>query len=469
MMFKALIMKPTCAMLFVIAFSFLGPNVFAKLNNEQINNVNGINEAMLSPEYWQAKVTSGDSTILSATQISAKNQELFKTNQHMLELENMPSVISRKQLTKLITSISKKPTGKRFFVNQKLVSNDDYIGFEKNLNLDGIQTQQIIKHGVVVRRTDLRTFPTTEKVFKTDNDINLDRFQETALFPAQAVTIYHQSLDGQWYFVSSYNYSAWVAKKDVAIADKEVVLNYRQSESFLVVTGDRVFTSSNPYNSNISEQPLEMGVRLPLVQERDKPILLDGQNTYASHVVKFPTRDDQGKLIIQPALIAKSQDVSLGYLSFNRNNIVRQAFKFLGERYGWGHSFNARDCTGFVGEIYKSFGLLMPRNSGQQGSSDQGENIRFTQSTSRQEKLKEINRLNVGDLIYLPGHVMMYLGQVDEQPYVIHDVAGYSYFDQQGVYQKSQLNGVSVTPLIPLQLNKETSYIDRIYNLKKIK
>ena len=23
----------------------------------------------------------------------------------------------------------------------------------------------------------------------------------------------------------------------------------------------------------------------------------------------------------------------------------------LGERYGWGHSYNARDCTGFIMEI----------------------------------------------------------------------------------------------------------------------
>ena len=121
-----------------------------------------------------------------------------------------------------------------------------------------------------------------------------------------------------------------------------------------------------------------------------------------------------------------------GYLPYTRENITRQAFKFLGERYGWGHSYNARDCTGFVSEVYKTFGIFMPRNSGQQGLSSMGKNTRFTEDSSRQDKLDTFKSLDAGDLIYIPGHVMMYIGNVDDQPYVIHDVSGLSYIDESG-------------------------------------
>ncbi|MDQ7050028.1 MAG: NlpC/P60 family protein [Enterobacterales bacterium] len=212
-----------------------------------------------------------------------------------------------------------------------------------------------------------------------------------------------------------------------------------------------------------------MGVKLRLTQRQDIPSTIAGQNTYTSFVVDLPTRNKYGQLEFKQAMIQRNKDVHIGYLEYNRQNILDQSFKFLGERYGWGHSFNARDCTGFVGDVYKSFGILMPRNTGQQASSEQGYNIHFNKHTSKLEKLNQLEKLEVGDLIYIPGHVMMFLGLQNGKPYIIHDVSGLSYFKKNGEYYQSKLNGVSVTPLLPLQLNQETKYLDRIYNLKKIK
>jgi len=38
-----------------------------------------------------------------------------------------------------------------------------------------------------------------------------------------------------------------------------------------------------------------------------------------------------------------------------------------------------------------------------------------------------------------------------------------------GSFYSSALNGVSVTPLLPLRLSQETSYLDRVYNIKRIR
>ena len=257
--------------------------------------------------------------------------------------------------------------------------------------------------------------------------------------------------------------------KSDSFADADKIKAYRDQENFLVITGAKVHTAYVPNDDARSEVQLDMGVRLPLVDNEQVPYLLNGQNTYASHIVQLPTRDENGQLAIKPAMISKTADVNIGYLAYTEQDLIKQGFKFLGERYGWGHDYNGRDCTGFVGEIYKSFGLLMPRNSGQQGSSEYGKNSRFDKNANEASKLSVVKNMAIGDLIYIPGHVMMYLGEHQGEPYVIHDVKGLGYNKGDGSFYSSALNGVSVTPLLPLRLSQETSYLDRVYNIKRIR
>jgi len=76
--------------------------------------------------------------------------------------------------------------------------------------------------------------------------------------------------------------------------------------------------------------------------------------------------------------------------------------------------------------------------------------------------------LQVGDLIYIPGHVMMMLGRIDGEPYVIHDTGGLSYRSEGGM-RRVKLNEVSVTPLRPLMFNDKQSYIDRMTSIVRIR
>src|SRR3546814_7378157 len=91
----------------------------------------------------------------------------------------------------------------------------------------------------------------------------------------------------------------------------------------------------------------------------------------------------------------------------SRANLIRQAFKFLGERYGWGHSYGTRDCSGFVSEIYRSFGVQLPRNTSAQSVSPALNRLAFDAGDSRDKRMEAASGLQVGDLVYIPGHVMM--------------------------------------------------------------
>ncbi|MET0549183.1 MAG: NlpC-P60 family protein, partial [Xanthomonas sp.] len=80
-----------------------------------------------------------------------------------------------------------------------------------------------------------------------------------------------------------------------------------------------------------------------------------------------------------------------------------------------------------------------------------------------------VDKLDVGDLVYIPGHVMLVIGHDDGLTWVIHDVAGASYRDAAGQVQRVRLNGVSVTPLEPLRLGDGTPFIDRITRIQRLR
>src|SRR5690606_6917760 len=203
-------------------------------------------------------------------------------------------------------------------------------------------------------------------VVSSADDSDIDRFQESALFPGDAVVIVHESRDGGWYFVVSQRYAAWIERQYVAEGDRDAIFKWGRRAPFLVVTGATARTAHTPENPGVSDVQLEMGVRVPVLADWPPMDEINGQLPAAAHVVELPVRGEDGALSFEPALLPRSADVASDYLPMTEANIIAQAFKFLGERYGWGHSYNARDCSGFASEVYRSFNVLIPRNTSAQ-------------------------------------------------------------------------------------------------------
>lgn len=423
----------------------------------------------LSANYWVQQTKDADKVLKNAGDIAGLKKEIFSTDRHMVNPTRYPEELPGADVREKILAISKPDRSTLYDPDGETLQAAAYKHYTANLGLESIPETVQVRFALVVTRSDMRTYPTDDSYYRKKVNQNLDRFQENGLFPGDALAILHISADGDWAFVQSYNYAAWVRVENIAVGDREEIQQYKDSDRFLVVTGDKVWTPFNPEIPALSEIQLDMGIRLPLADPVSIENNLYGQNPYTSHTIVLPTRTPEGKLLLRQALIARNQDVNHGFIPFTRENIIRQAFKFLGERYGWGHSNNARDCTGFVMEIYKSFGIYMPRNTGQQGEASFGQNTRFTEDSSKEEKLLALKHMDVGDLIYVPGHVLMYIGDVDGEPYVIHDVSLFRYEDENGDYYEGTLNSVSVTPLIPLYGTKDSTYLDLMYNIKRIR
>lgn len=432
-------------------------------------DVIGITEMHLSANYWVDQLENARQVLKSQKDITAFNESLFAIDVHMVDLVLFPAEMSAQQVKDNIQAISKPNKSDLYGTAGKILKPEGYAKYTSNLGLENIPDSVEIQFALVINRTDMRAYPTDDRYYKTQDEQNLDRFQENGLFPGDALAVLHVSTDHEWSFVQSYNYAAWVRTENIAIGDRQAIQKYKNPEHFLIITGAKIRTSFNPEVPALSELQLDMGIRIPLADRDIGNNNLYGQNPYTSHVVSLPVRNMEGKLEFKKALIARNKDVHKGYIPYTRENITRQAFKFLGERYGWGHSYNARDCTGFVMEIYKTFGIHMPRNTGQQGSGNFGQNTRFTPDSTEDEKLQALRNMDIGDLIYVPGHVLMYIGDVDGQPYVIHDVSIFRYTDDNGEYYEGVLNSVAVTPLIPLYGSRESTYVDLMYNIKRVR
>lgn len=428
-----------------------------------------LQSAQLDAEYWQQKLVEGDKVLLSAAEIAARNIASFKQQAEMHPLSDIAAALTAQELTTRINQVSAISSAKRYYPDGRQLDASDWQKYRQLLALDTIKASNTVQFGLVVKRSMLLAFPTHDRVYKHPDDVDLNRFQETGLFPAEPVAVLHQSRDQAWYLVQSFNYTGWLQAADVALGTREQVLAYAQQEPFLVVTGAKVQTAYTPSMPAISELQLDMGVRLPLLSATEVGHNVHGQNPAASHIVQLPIRQANGRLGFSPALIARSQDVQQGYLAFTSNNIINQAFKFLGERYGWGHDYNGRDCTGFVAEVYSSFGFKMPRNSSQQGKGSYGSNVRFKQLQDIDLKKQQLHQAQVGDLLYLPGHVAMYLGQSDGQTFIIHDVHGLAYDKTATGHYQGILNGVFVTPLLPLKVSPNQTYLDVIYSIKSLR
>jgi hypothetical protein len=425
-------------------------------------------EETLTPEFWVDRLDDAERIVMERAEIDAQNARLFDLDPFMYDLRAIPGTLTRERVKAWVEDLADRPEPGLYDESGNLIPAAALETIAEDRNLGAIPAEQETRYGLVAQRADLRTFPTTLRVFRSPSNSDIDRFQESAVFPGTPVVIAHESRDGEWWFVLSPRYAAWVEKRHVAEGSAADIFGYADKRPYRVVTGATVRTVFNPEQAALSELQVDMGVRIPVIADWDADQAVHGQHPYSAHVIELPVRTEAGALRLEPALLQKNADTEGDYLPLTRGNIVRQSFKFLGERYGWGHSYNGRDCSGFVSEVYRSMGAMMPRNTSAQSVSPALDKRRFGPEDDSETRMEAVRSLNVGDLVYIPGHVMMVIGTIGGEPWVIHDTTGISYRSEEGEMVRVPLNAVSVTPLLPLQFNQTESYVDRMTSIVKI-
>jgi cell wall-associated NlpC family hydrolase len=454
-------------LLLTLATVAIAPAGFAQ--DIAASGIPGVTDADLSTTTWVARLSDPDKVLLDSVAIGALNARIAQRDPSMHDIRHLPATLPRGQVNAWISQRSARPSRPLFDVDGHAIEPGMLDAILSNVAIDTIPVQVAPRYGMALRRTALRTFPTNLRAFSHAGDTDIDRFQESTLFPGDPLVVVHTSKDAQCVFVVSPNYAAWVHADDVALGEAKQVFAYVDATPYRVITGAKPLTVFSPEVPALSEFQLDMGTRVPLDASLPPDQPINGQSAYTSWILSLPVRDAKGMLAFRPALFQRNQDSSPGYLPLTRANIIRQAFKFLGERYGWGHAYNGRDCSGFVSDVYRSMGVQMPRNTGDQALSPGLAHTLYTEKDGHDARVKAAMALEVGDLLYIPGHVLMVIGNVDGKPYVIHDVSGISYRQPDGSMRRVKLNEVSVTPLLPLMFSDDASFVDRMTSIVRIR
>ncbi|MGL5207240.1 MAG: C40 family peptidase [Acidaminococcaceae bacterium] len=89
-------------------------------------------------------------------------------------------------------------------------------------------------------------------------------------------------------------------------------------------------------------------------------------------VLLMPVRDAADNLKITKISARYDKSLHAGYLSYTNNNLIKQAFAFIGDSYGWGGLRESVDCSSFVADVYRTFGVELPRNADEQEEASAG-------------------------------------------------------------------------------------------------
>lgn len=409
--------------------------------------------------FWQKKYSDAEKILCTPGKIHELNQlTCHRLPNLVFDLSQYPAYIPASAIINMI--LENEFAKEAGYINNKPVLSDYYAGLEKTMNLVELRGIAQVEYGFTLRRSSIRTFPTNDFYTKKPEDREFDLFQETALDPAEPLICLHQSNDGQWRFVQSANYRGWIESDLISVSkDRSLWIDYIQSAAFLIVTGNRLILGDDPFLPEFSGLVFAMGAKLPLLEEQAIPSLVGNRTPIDCHVVLLPTRNSAGLLDFRPALVPKSADVQHGYLPFSRANLLRQAFKLQGDRYGWGGLFGSRDCSALVQDVFRSFGILLARNAGEQSQGAGRKTSLIDKSPN--ERAEILRSLPPGSTLHFPGHVMLYLGEMEEQFYVIHAIAACGNPDSvqpDGSLARLPLNGVMVTDLSLPRINGQSLF-----------
>lgn len=303
---------------------------------------------------------------------------------------------------------------KMFGQNQRVLGKEWFEHQELNANFENLNN--LSRYAITVENSDMKNFPTTEGVYKDHSlageGYPFDYNQNTSIKVNTPIFISHLSKDRAWAYAQSPFAFGWINVKDIAFVDEKFITSFKEHE-YAVATKDKFAVLDQKGNYLFYST---IGTIYPLVSE--------DENSLTIKVVK---RDIDANGILETITISKDL-VSKKPLEVNQTNLNLIANGLLNETYGWGGKDFQRDCSSTTQDVFAPFGIWLPRNSAAQAQA--GKYLSLSGLTP-EEKEKTILEDGVPflTLIYLSGHIMIYVGEHEGKAIVYHNMWGVKTFE----------------------------------------
>ena len=404
----------------------------------------GVAQEMRAPGYWIARHPAPDKLVLDRESIVQLNREIRASSRAVSDLSGHSSRMGGEAIRSQIRAMHALVSGMKLFDGDGNRVGNDF--WEKMTALEAVGR---VPNSIAVRFAFATSFahqrivPSLQNLNKVATDTEFDELQNSGYDIGTPLVIYHESADGNWVFGATSLTTGWFMKSAVGFCSQSEWKAYQQSESFVVVTSSKADlwgdTSAHTY---LGYQ--RMGCRLPLL----------GDSGFY-YKVRLLRRDSSGDAVVIDAFVAKS-DVHEGYLPYTPRNAITQAFRMLGEKYGWADMQGDWDCSSLLISIFRCFGIELPRNGANQAKSGNVVHT-FSGGETASERRQIISEKATGGitLLNMKGHIVLYLGTVDKNPYVLHDAWAYRNANGDAIHQNVNVIGGTIVSGLDLGTGSE--------------
>lgn len=286
---------------------------------------------------------------------------------------------------------------KIYLENYRLASKEWFDKLIDNANFENYNTALL--KAVTTKNCDFRVFPTHSSLFynpkKAGEGFPFDYNQNSRVKINTPVFVSHFSKDKAWAFVQSHYVLGWVRVDNLLFVNDEQIKEFENSPLY-VITKEH----TQNFALNLVED-LKVGTFFP--KKEDKYLLASNNG------IKEVDLDEN---IIDPFP-----------LDFDSKNISRVLDEFINEPYGWGGLNNHRDCSSFTQDFFTPFGIYLNRNSKAQTALNKYLDISKMDDKEKKEFIVK-NGIPFLTLIYLNGHIMLYIGTQDGEPLAMHNMWG---------------------------------------------
>lgn len=337
---------------------------------------------------------------------------------------------------------------------------------ERNMNLQQFAAAPRYTPAARAIATDallVRELPTMDPSFYSHRlagqGYPFDNLQISSVRPGTPLYVLGQSADGAWDYVQTPDVQGWVLSSGVGFVDDAFIStwSHRGSGGWVVVTAasSPVRDDSATFRFNATA-----GTLLPLAQPRSA-----ASNQQLAALV--PARGIDGRAVIREARLPDTMAAQAPIAATPRHLALLMK-SLIGRPYGWGNMNFYNDCSSELQGIFAAFGVWLPRHSSAQMSAGDMTDLSLNSPAQRLEYLVR-NGKPMRTLIYIGGHVMLYLGNTTRDghtvPVVYQDIWGLRPADNS---RRAVIGGSVIFPLlltIPEDLSLESLAATRIFQV----
>lgn len=315
----------------------------------------------------------------------------------------------------------------------------------------------VSKRAISIDRLSLRNFPTNKPIFsnpaKPGEGFPFDYNKNSAVHPNEPVFISHLSKDRKYAYVNTSYAGGFVEVKKLVIATDNLIKKITNYKKLVITKDDVSILNKNKDFLFMSK----IGTILPIISEH-------------TNYYKTLTVTSKGFLIpkIEVVNIPKHMAKKQEYTNVDTSYVKTISKTMLEKPYGWGGLLDNRDCSSTLKDLFSTTGVWLPRNSRSQSYSGKQFNLK-TMGRTEKEAFIINNGIPYKTLLYMKGHIMLYIGHQNGMVKIFHNMWGVGHI-KNGKYTKKITGKTVETNLwIGKNLQKKKFIVDSLRTMTILK